>query len=486
MTDQTYPDWPYPGARWWKFDFHTHTPASKDTPWYDLIGQADELTPEQWMLRYMEARIDCVAVTDHNSGAWIDTLKAAYEKMRQASTPGFRELHLFPGVEISVNGGFHLLAIFEKDKTTADIDTLLGKVDYAGNKGGSDGVTRRSSVEVIQAVLDAGAIPIPAHADDAKGLLRVQDHDPAKSALDANTLRQVLACRGLLAMEVVDRARPKPALYWDMGIAWSEVIGSDCHSFRNGNLPGSRFTWIKMATPSLEGLRLALMDGESFSIQRSGDPQAFDPFALPEHFIEAVEITDARYMGRGHPATLTFNPWFNALIGGRGTGKSTVVHLSRLALRREGELKRLDDRSEPRMTFERFNRVGRNRNDEGGLQETTAATLTLMRDGVRHFLHWRQDGKGVVVEEEGASGRQESASQRVTSERFPVRIFSQGQIAALADEGQQALLGVIDEAAGTGLRRRPWTRPGVNSLRCAHRYASWKGSFRGAMRLPCN
>lgn len=23
--------WPYPGARWWKFDFHTHTPASKDT-----------------------------------------------------------------------------------------------------------------------------------------------------------------------------------------------------------------------------------------------------------------------------------------------------------------------------------------------------------------------------------------------------------------------------------------------------------------------
>ena len=22
--------WSYPGARWWKFDFHTHTPASLD------------------------------------------------------------------------------------------------------------------------------------------------------------------------------------------------------------------------------------------------------------------------------------------------------------------------------------------------------------------------------------------------------------------------------------------------------------------------
>ena len=22
--------WEFPGARWWKFDFHTHTPASDD------------------------------------------------------------------------------------------------------------------------------------------------------------------------------------------------------------------------------------------------------------------------------------------------------------------------------------------------------------------------------------------------------------------------------------------------------------------------
>lgn len=29
MTD---PIWPFPGARWWRFDFHTHTPASRDTP----------------------------------------------------------------------------------------------------------------------------------------------------------------------------------------------------------------------------------------------------------------------------------------------------------------------------------------------------------------------------------------------------------------------------------------------------------------------
>ena len=119
-------NWRYPGARWWKFDFHTHTPASSDTPWHKLIGQPNALTAEQWLRRYMDAGIDCVAITDHNSGAWVDQLKSTYEGMELAGQPGFRELHMFPGVELSVSGGFHLLAVFDKDATTADIDSLLG------------------------------------------------------------------------------------------------------------------------------------------------------------------------------------------------------------------------------------------------------------------------------------------------------------------------------------------------------------------------
>ena len=55
--------WPYPGARWWKFDFHTHTPASKDTgAWQAAIGTPVELTPQKWLLKYMAAGIDCVPV----------------------------------------------------------------------------------------------------------------------------------------------------------------------------------------------------------------------------------------------------------------------------------------------------------------------------------------------------------------------------------------------------------------------------------------
>ena len=456
MTSEHGKHWRFPGARWWKFDFHTHTPASRDTYW---CKSGDAPTPQRWLQRFMDAGIDCVAITDHNSGAWIDELKAAYEEIQHDRVDGFRELHLFPGVEISVNGGLHLLALFETDKTMSDIDTLLGAVEYDGTKGDGDGVTRKSAVEVLEAVVRAGGIPIPAHTDADKGLLRLRDDLSTKTALDTNTLRQIFEFQDIVSMEVIDRSKPKPALYTRSKLSWSEVLGSDCHSFQGGNPPGTRYTWVKMAEPSLEGLRLAMMDGEGFSIRRNDDPETFDPFQLPQRFVESVRIEKARYMGNGEAARLPFSPWLNALVGGRGTGKSTVVHAIRLAARREHELTRFDQTSEPRLTFERFNRAPTGRVEMGGLSTTTAITLTMMRDEVRYRVRWRC-GQGrfrkdhVVVEEEnGKDEWKRSSIQAVTPERFPVRIFSQGQIAALAGDNQQALLQIIDDAAGVKTRQ---------------------------------
>lgn len=445
--------WQYPGARWWKFDLHTHTPASVDTPWR---GE-NELSPEDWLTRYMQAGIDCVAITDHNSGAWVDKVKETYARMRRDDPYGTREIHLFPGLEISVNGGFHLLAILDKSGTTADIDTLLGRVDYRGKKGSSDDVTHKSPIEVVEAVLDVGGIPIPAHVDGPKGLLRATDDVSTSSELDSNTIRQVLGQTGILALEVMDRSWCKPALYRDMGMSHSEVIGSDCHSFRGTNKPGSRFTWVKMADPTLEGLRLALVDGAGFSIRRSDDCESFDPFLLPENLVEAVEIKNARFMGRPKSLTFTFSPWLNVLVGGRGTGKSTVIHALRLVSRRDRELENFEPNSEPRLTFERFNRVPSGRNDTGGFTESAAITWFMLRANVRYRVGWSQENSEQMVDEDdGQGGWTPSAIQTIPPERFPIRIFSQGQIAALAGQNQQALLEVIDEAAQVQGLKRDW------------------------------
>jgi hypothetical protein len=368
--------------------------------------------------------------------------------MRNVGGGEFRELHLFPGVEISVNGGFHLLAIFDKSATTSDIDSLLGHVQYDGSKGDSDGVTRMGPAEVVQAVIDAGALPVPAHADDAKGLLRREVDSNTKAALDANTIRQVLATSGIHAMEIVNVNEPLPELYNQSKVGWTKVVGSDCHSFHHGyaNLPGSKFSWIKMAEPSLEGLRLALLDGNSTSVIH-GTSSSFDPFQKPEHFIESLEVSKLSFMGRGKSECFKFSPYLNAVVGGRGTGKSTIVHALRLAYGRERELITLPLTSEPRQTFERFNRVQKSRGADGGLLQTTALTLIVQRDGVRYRIS-RMDGMQSTTVEEfdvDLNDWKPSASQTIASNRFPVKIFSQGQIAALASDGQEALLNIIDD-----------------------------------------
>ena len=463
MTAGTGHEWPYPGSRWWKFDFHTHTPASADYGKGGDQAALRRITPEDWLLGFMRAGMDCVAVTDHNSGEWIDRLKSALSSLAEEEHDQFRPLYLFPGVEVTANGNIHVLALFDTDKDSSDIDKLLGDVRYRGNPGQSDRAAEEAPVGVVEAICKAGAVPILAHVDGPSGAWQ----------LSGNTLGPLLDTGGLFAIEVVDRESDRPALYRQRRFSWAEVLGSDSHHPTGGTgdrFPGSHYTWVKMAQPSLEGLRLALLDGQGFSIRRSDEPESFDPFTPPPHCIEAIEVKDARYMGRGNSTRLAFSPWLNALVGGRGTGKSTVIHALRLASRRGSELQRLEDHSAPRLTFERFGQVPENRTETGGLTEDTAVQWTVTRDGVRHRVHWRQSGS-VPVSEETAGDRQSTGALRgklthtrsvveetagdgqwkpssVPPDRIPIRILSQGQIAELAGENQQALLQVIDEAAG--------------------------------------
>ena len=151
---------------------------------------------------------------------------------------GFRELTLFPGVEISVQGGFHLLAILTPNATTSDIDTLLGQVDYDGTKGDSTGVTRKGAAEVVCEIRDAGGIPIPAHADRKVIMATARAFSlyvqvPVNSNSTPTRFAKCLilnVCwqwsgktwRNLLPKHVEKQAKK----------AGTRVLGSDCHSFQ--------------------------------------------------------------------------------------------------------------------------------------------------------------------------------------------------------------------------------------------------------------
>lgn len=458
--------WPYPGARWWSFDFHAHTPASTDTRhWHQAIGTDQEVTPERWLNQFMAAGMDCVAITDHNTSAWIDRLQQTYRRMEQEAAPGFRPLVLFPGVEISVQGGTHLLALFDPSNTGADVERLLGAVGYVGTPGDSNGVTSKGLLDTIAAVHDAGAIPIPAHADrrgpSGKALFAVREGSQA-SLVDANTLKQALETGHLLAVEWENLNHPLPACIRDQAANLTRVLGSDCHSFQGAGVPGSRFTWVKMGTPTLEGLRLALLDGNGGAVERrggaesAGAPRPGPPSEPPALLLRALRVNEARCLGRGTAAVLRLNPWFNAIIGGRGSGKSTWVHALRLVLRRAGDLERLGLNSEAKRQFESFRQLATGRGEStGGLRPDTVIELELERDGVPHRLRWQPiHDQGLVEEQIAGDAWQPSASQAITAERFPIQLFSQGQIAALADQGRSTLLELIDQGAGLAPQSR--------------------------------
>ena len=84
---------------------------------------------------------------------------------------------------------------------------------------------------------------------------------------------------------------------------------------------GRSTTWVKWATPTAEALRQACLAQES----RVSQEQPL----LPSVSIISISVSNSSFLG---PLDLKFNPQYSALIGGRGTGKSTILEYLRWAL----------------------------------------------------------------------------------------------------------------------------------------------------------
>lgn len=411
--------WNYPGARWWKFDFHTHTHASSS---YFMQGHSqedkDQVTPQFWLQKFMEKSIDCVAITDHDSGEWIDKLSQELAKTEKNKPDWYRPLYLFPGVEISVYGGVHLLAIFGKDKTQSDIDRLLGAV---GAKDGN--VTTASVTDVTDKITERGGIAIPAHADKKKGLFE---------ELKGKTLELALDNSNIHAMELCDDDYEKPQLYKDKKLQWTSVRGSDTHNFQKERF-GS-FTWVKMDTPSVEGLKLALTDGTA-SVNRNMND---NPNQHAEFVIEELTVENAKYIGRSGVLTCQFNPFLNTIIGGRGSGKSSLLEFMRFALRRNQEIP-----ESLRPESDKYFQVG----DDNLLTENSRISLVYRKGDTRYRLNW--SAQADIPSLEVCNNNDWEMTEGEIQSLFPVYIYSQKQIFELA-KNPQALIDIIDKAPSVG------------------------------------
>ena len=424
-------NWNWPGSRWWRVDLHSHSPAS-----HDYGSQADRDDPDwvAWITAARDAGLDAIAITDHNTAGGIGALQHAALQVEGSPV-------LFPGVEITASDGVHMLVVIDQDRTEEHVEDFLSKIEIPVDKRGDETARSPFSVEQILEECPDGALMIGAHINQPAGLLSHAGQQRIAELRHAR-LAAVEVVPGLAIDESwIDGSKP------EIGHRIPRLWSSDSHCLDEF---GRRFTWIKMTKPDVSGLRLALLDGDD-SVQPAavGDPT--DPNIHAASAIESITVKKARYLGQSTPLTVTFNPWFNTIIGGRGTGKSTLVDFCRTALRRELEL---DGYDELRRALQQRLQVPRERGQEGLLTDSTVLHLIYRKDGARFALSWNRDGSvpsvarydgDVVIPEDGD-----------IRERFPVRIYSQKQLFDVARR-PDALLDVIDDTeavGGAALRRR--------------------------------
>jgi len=372
----------------------------------------------------LNAGIDCVAITDHNSGEWIDSLKSALSAMELSRPTGYRKLYLFPGLEISASGNIHILALFDSRAGTAEVQALLGAVKFPMQYIGTTNAVSPESVEnVITAIHSAGAIAIPAHVDEPCGVFTLTGH----------TLTQAIKTEGLLAIEVVDKTKNKPELYKQCKLHLAEVIGTDSHISAQ---VGTNYTWVKMCEPSLDALKLALHDQEDGIIRK--DEIDIDPNTiLNRYFIKSLSVKNGFKAGNGAPLKTEFSPWLTSVIGGRGSGKSTIINYLRIALARIDEMP-----VEVQSEFDKFNQIGK-KNGTGMLRNETEIEAEVFKDGKLHLIKWKNSIHSLREWNITTGSWDAATTVSNIKELFPSQIFSQKELYALTGNPSK-LIELID------------------------------------------
>lgn len=430
----------FPGSNWWAFDFHNHTPASSDYK----TTERGSLTPREWLLAYMQAGIECVAVTDHNCGDWIERLKQELASMSTAQPPNpdYRHLHIFPGVEVTTSEGLHVLAIYDPNEGAAKIHGLLARAKCNNISNNAESICQEGAVAICDHIHQTGGVVILAHGEEINGIFEGSIDSATgrfNSRRGSREIDQILErCDGI---EVHNLNHPAVQHFAGRIANRAVVDGSDAHKT---GAAGTRSVWIKMAAPSIEGLKLALLDPECSILRQPNTP------AAPPNRITSLKIEQLHL--RRQPLEVNFSPWFNSVIGGRGSGKSTLLEALRLVMARESDIEQLGDDSDVRRTFSRFRQVGGARGNVGMVRQDTFLEATVEKfDGSsnsseHYMLIWTPNEFKAKRRDETGNWEDTGLSAKQTSNLFPVKVFSQKQIFELA-ERPSALLTYIDRAS---------------------------------------
>jgi DNA repair ATPase RecN len=261
----------------------------------------------------LEAGIEVIGVTDHYRVADSSSLIAAARKVG---------VFAFAGFEAVTKDGVHFLCLFDPDRDDRALERYIGECGIHDSSNPSP-TGNLDSLELLDRSKKWGAVCIAAHvAADGGGLLKKLSGQTRVNVWCNNDL---LACA--LAGPIDAAPQGLQTILKNTDAAHRRERPIAIINAQDVNGPGDlkaggSSCFIKMSEVSVEGLRQAFLDSDS-RIRLNSDES-------PEPHAEFLAM--AWEGGFLNEAAIHFNGNLNVLIGGRGTGKSTVVESLRYVL----------------------------------------------------------------------------------------------------------------------------------------------------------
>ncbi|MCH2236128.1 MAG: AAA family ATPase [Crocinitomicaceae bacterium] len=460
----------YVGTRWHKCDLHLHTPASL------CFRDRESVTADQWVQEAIDKGLSCVAITDHNTGEWIDKIKEVAEGT---------SLTVFPGVEITCSDAkVHLLILFDVDKTTQDVEDFLVSCEIKRDMfGQQEAHSPRTSLQVTAIASSYEAIVIPAHIDEFNGLCEIA-HEPRKNLLNKSEIRSVQVVHkeftlndgeynridqnefvsklntyyGRTEKDIqkgrgiqIDRVRTwrqatKQSIEYNKAILTFSDNPHQTNDSQHGLWGiGRRFTWIKMdARPCLEGIRQALLVPEARVINDFCIEDGESPYSFPDTWIEKICFENTVITEPEKTINVDFSPQMTNIVGGRGSGKSSVLGFMRGLFPKYHE--ELEDLPAIKTDFDSFFRQASGNDAKGVLSPSSNIEIILNRRNNKYRIILNQTENGGQPQTSRfntLSGEWENEEDAGFIDLFEMDIFSQKQVFEIANR-PNALRNKID------------------------------------------
>lgn len=318
------------GAHYYRCDLQIHTPRDLNWKGPDCVSIEERHTyATQLVLACRERGLHAIAITDHHDMAFVDYIRdaAANETNEHGERmPQDQRLVVFPGMELTLSVPCQALLIFDAN-LPADLFALaltaLSIDPSKKNEAKTKPVKRLKYIQSLNQLRE-----------------RLNEHDYLRGRYIifpnvgesgnfslirkglANKYSEMHCVGGYVDGKIEKLGKGRRCIIDGKDREWGNkriacFQTSDNRSHDHGIL-GSSTTWIKWATPTAEALRQACL------AQESRVSQTYP--LLPSVTITSLSVSNSSFLG---PIDLQFNPQYSTLIGGRGTGKSTILEYLR-------------------------------------------------------------------------------------------------------------------------------------------------------------